>query len=84
MPMTQEPPVNQTSKGAIGFKGALMDPERSVWLFSISGAPTNGANGDGGGWAGPGSLLVDATNAFLYINTNTKASPTWTKVGSQS
>lgn len=31
-----------------------------------------------------GALLVDTTNAFLYINTGTVPSPTWTKVGTQS
>jgi len=32
----------------------------------------------------PGSLAVDYTNAFLYINTGTLALSTWTKVGTQS
>ncbi len=32
----------------------------------------------------PGSLLIDTTGKKLYINTGTKASPTWTVVGSQS
>ena len=40
-------------------------------------------------WAGtnkalPGSLLINLTNTKLYINTGTKASPTWTIVGTQS
>jgi len=34
--------------------------------------------------AAKGSLLVDSTNAKLYINTGTAAAPTWTVVGSQS
>jgi hypothetical protein len=34
--------------------------------------------------ANPGSLLLDLTGKKLYINTGTKASPTWTVVGSQS
>lgn len=34
--------------------------------------------------AKPGMLLVDLTGKKLYINTGTKASPTWTVVGSQS
>ena len=29
-------------------------------------------------------VSVDTTNAKLYINTNTKASPTWTVVGTQT
>lgn len=31
-----------------------------------------------------GGLLVDTTNAVLYINTGTATAPTWTKVGTQS
>lgn len=31
-----------------------------------------------------GSLLIDSTNAKLYINTGTSTAPTWTVVGSQS
>jgi hypothetical protein len=33
---------------------------------------------------GPGALYVATTTPKLFINTNTKASPTWTVVGSQS
>lgn len=46
------------------------------------GAPVNGTTG--AGEAGPGCLCYDVTNKFLYINTNTLASPTWTKVGLQT
>lgn len=47
------------------------------------------ANGTSGTWAGtfkakPASLLINLTTLKLYINTNTKASPTWTVVGAQS
>lgn len=34
--------------------------------------------------AAKGSLLTDTTNGILYINTGTAASPTWTKVGTQT
>jgi len=34
--------------------------------------------------AAKGALLIDITNAKLYINTNTALDPTWTVVGSQS
>lgn len=34
--------------------------------------------------ANPSSLLINITTGKLYINTGTKASPTWTVVGSQS
>jgi len=47
-------------------------------------APTDGTSGTGAGILGPGSLLVDVTNCKIYINTNTKASPLWTPVGTQT
>ena len=53
-------------------------------ILTNEGAPTNGTSGTFAGQAGPGCLLIDVTNKFLYINTNTQASPTWTKVGLQS
>ena len=82
----KEPVVNYSSKAAIGFKNALIDPENQTWLLTIAGAPTNGAagTGDGGGWAGKGSLLIDVTNGYLYINTGSSASTVWTKVGTQT
>lgn len=55
-----------------------------VVVISEAGAPTDGTSGDGAGVAEIGSLYTDTTNGVLYINTNTKASPTWTKVGTQS
>lgn len=53
-----------------------------VVLAPKAGAPTNGTTGKD--VAGPGSLYIDITAGKLYINTNTKASPTWTVVGTQS
>lgn len=51
----------------------------NVPIFTNAGAPTSGTSGTYVGLAGPGSLLIDFTNAILYINTNTQASPTWSK-----
>jgi hypothetical protein len=34
--------------------------------------------------ARPATLLINITNAKLYINTGTKASPVWTVVGLQA
>ena len=45
----------------------------------VDAAPTNGTSGTGAGLAEPGSLLIDVTNKRTYQNTNTKASPTWTR-----
>jgi hypothetical protein len=51
-------------------------------LFTNAGAPTNSVTG--AGFAGIGSLCVDTTNGKAYINTGTKATPTWTVVGAQT
>ncbi|MEA3225524.1 MAG: hypothetical protein U9Q07_06200 [Planctomycetota bacterium] len=47
------------------------------------GSPTDGTSGTGAGVAAPGCRYTDYTNAIDYINTNTKASPTWTISGTQ-
>lgn len=50
--------------------------------FLNAGAPVNGTTFDE--IAEKGALLIDVTNAKLYINTGTKASSTWTVVGTQT
>ena len=45
-----------------------------IYILYSDGVPTGGD-----GWAGPGTLVVDYTNADIYMNTGTQASPTWTK-----
>lgn len=55
-----------------------------VCVLVGDGEPSDGSSGDGANVAGTGSLYSDYTNGTLYINTNTKASPTWTVVGTQS
>ena len=47
-------------------------------IATNAGAPTNGTSGTLAGIAARGSLLLDVTNAVLYQNSNTLASPTWT------
>jgi hypothetical protein len=63
---------------------ARLNVNNDVTVFSGVGAPVNGTTG--AGFAGPGSLYCDATTGTskVYINTNTKASPTWVSVGSQT
>jgi len=46
-------------------------------MLQLGGVPVDGVSGTGAGFAGPGSICVDYTNANLYVNANTKASPTW-------
>jgi len=55
-----------------------------VLSLAGAGAPTDGTSGTGAAVASPGCLYQDITNAKLYINTNTKASPLWTVVGAQT
>jgi hypothetical protein len=50
--------------------------------FLNAGAPVNGTTFDE--IAEKGALLIDTTNAKLYINTGTKASSTWVVVGTQT
>ncbi|MDP2731078.1 MAG: hypothetical protein Q8O55_11450 [Dehalococcoidales bacterium] len=50
---------------------------RRVWRNA--GVPTDGVAGTLYGVAEKGDLLIDTTNATLYQNTNTQASPTWTE-----
>lgn len=71
------------NRGA-SFVGSGMVLKNSVRIFVLAGAPVDGTSGTEAGVAGKGSLVVDSTGGKLYINTNTKASPTWTVVGSQS
>lgn len=85
---TRSPHPNTLSKGSVEFNGALIDIANSVWFFTANGVPVNGTSGTGAGWAGPGSLCIGldtgGSTFKLYINTNTKLSPTWTVVGTQT
>jgi len=45
---------------------------------------TPGVNAAGVDQVPKGALLMDTTNAKLYVNTGTRAAPTWTVAGSQS
>ena len=65
-------------QGGTVIEGAL----KRVW--SASEAPTSGTDGTLAGIADTGDLLSDVSAGTLYINTGSKASPTWTVVGTQS
>src|SRR5947209_5241682 len=63
--------------------GQLKDlVQNGVFIVNNAGAPTSGTSGTGVNICGPGSILIDTTNKIVYVNTNTKASPTWTAVAS--
>jgi hypothetical protein len=68
--------------GTVGLSPAgSSSSEKTVVVWPLAGSPTNGTSGSFAGSAEKGDLLVDTTNAVLYINTNTKASPTWSVTG---
>lgn len=70
-----EPPINVLSQGAGAMKQILLDPIKQVWILNAVGAP---GNGEGNGWAGPGSLAIDHTGCKLYMQTGTLAATVWT------
>jgi hypothetical protein len=52
-----------------------------VCVINGATAPVDGTEGTGAGFAGPGSLYVQtASGVAVYVNTNTKASPTWVEL----
>jgi len=53
-------------------------------VWRNAGVPVDGTSGTSAGSAAKGDLLVDTTNANLYQNTNTLASPTWTQIAGGS
>lgn len=59
---------------------ARQDPnlaKNNIIELAGTGAPVDGVSGTGVGQAGKGSRYTDFTNANLYINGGTLASPTW-------
>jgi len=45
--------------------------------FTVAGTPVDGAAGTQFGVAAKGATLIDTTNANMYINAGTLASPLW-------
>lgn len=77
-------PVFYDETNALWRDGLGRDVTNGAFAFSGDGAPTDGTSGTGAGTAAIGAVYTDYTNGKLYINTNTKASPLWTVVGSQT
>ncbi|HEY8622693.1 MAG TPA: hypothetical protein VIM74_02410 [Casimicrobiaceae bacterium] len=57
--------------------GAILAGAGATIVYTNAGAPSNGTSGTLAGVAAKGALLVDTTNAVLYMNSGTLASPTW-------
>jgi len=65
------------------MKGSVIENPEAVGLrrsWRNAGAPTSGASGTLYNRADPGDILIDTTNKKIYVNTNTKASPTWSQI----
>jgi len=63
----------------VNFQAWLNNLYRNdIGWFTFAGTPTSGTSGTLAGFAGPGCLLWDTTNKALYVNSGTKASPSWT------
>lgn len=67
----------ELTKGFGGSKAGVVFGD-GLYLFSTATTPSDGASGDGAGWAGKGSICIAEDTGELYTNTGTKASPTWT------
>ena len=63
-------PRCQEFTGGVQFKN-------SARIFSGNVVPVDGTSGTGVGKAGPGSIYIRTDVATVYINTGTKASPSW-------
>lgn len=71
----EQPPIDYLTQGAGAMKYVLIDPATSVYLIVSAGVP---ASGEGNGWLGKGSLVIDATNGDMYQNTGTRAATVFT------
>lgn len=69
----------------LNFQEELLRRMRNdVRWISGAGAPTSGTSGTGVNDCGPGSFYTDLTNSQVYLNTGTKASPTWLNIAGGS
>lgn len=62
------------------LKSGNTGPETLRRTWKNAGSPTDGTSGTLATIAEPGDLLVDSTNGVLYLNSNTKESPTWSQL----
>lgn len=75
------PKINLVNQfGEVSFNPPSANAAFPQWGLVLvdDGAPVNGAEGTGAGYAEKGTILFRTDTGALYQNTNTKASPTWT------
>lgn len=78
MPTSFTVPDHQVFANQLNFFAWLNNLRNlGIGILTNAGAPTSGTSGTFAGKAGPACLLLDTTNTNLYMNVNTKASPTW-------
>lgn len=64
-------------EGARHRGAAGENTDGSLGLFQHAGVPVDGVSGTEANIAAKGALLVDITNANVYVNGGTLASPLW-------
>lgn len=69
------PPVDTMTQRAAGCKGLLLDPTKRVYVLTNSGKP---ADGEGNGWLGTGSMVIDFTTGTIYMQTGPITATTFT------
>jgi hypothetical protein len=74
----------QGSSGAFSVSSLQLKGGAGASIATFTGTINTATTWAGTYRARPGSLLINLTNLKLYINTGTKASPTWTIVGAQT
>lgn len=76
--------TEKNANKGVAVASGILNFKNDIFVYTKAGTPTDGTSGTGAGYGGPGSLCVDYTNKLLYMNEGTKASPAWSKVGTQS
>ena len=71
-----QPPVDYLTQGAGAMKNVLINPAHDLWIIKAGGTPTNG---EGNGWLGAGSLVIDHTNGDLYQQIGTLAATVFSR-----
>lgn len=80
---TQTPIQTGAAHGYVGTSpdapaAALLPAQnRAIWEIDGVGVPVDGTSGTGAGQVPKGSRYTDTTNANVYINGGTPASPVW-------
>lgn len=66
------------------YKKGIMRLTEDICVLVGTATPTDGTSGTGADIAGKGSMHLNTSDGKLRVNTNTKASPTWTVAGTQT